>query len=112
MSENTRRMTSASSGPHNRRSERNHILLPGQVGIPGYRLSVPCKVLNVSASGVCAMLFDTSTRVQSAAHLPDEILLMFTMDRVEVIGEIRWREASRFGIKFLSSFRTIKRADC
>ena len=65
--------------------------MPGFIGLPGYRMSVPCEILNVSAMGASVGLVHSRSRIRLAEHLPDQIVLVFASERVEISGTIRWR---------------------
>ncbi len=87
------------------RAHRKALQRTGFVGIPGMRLRVPCTLLNMSATGARVVLLSSSSRIQLAVHLPDEIILVLPSDRSEVSGLIRWRDDDKFGIQFTSAFR-------
>jgi len=71
----------------------------GFVRVAGYRMNIPCRIVDVSATGA-RLLFTEA----NAGHLPDRIVVAF-LDRTEVDAEIRWRKERECGVRFLSFFR-------
>lgn len=69
--------------------------------IPGYRMRLACRVVNVSATGACLSFFNMNTY-----HLPDRIVLTFR-DHTEIDIEIRWRKGRECGVRFRSFFRPV-----
>ena len=85
--------------PESRRAPRRASGSPGVVRIAGYRLNVPCRIVDLSATGARLVLMGTR-----ADHLPDRVIVGFS-DRTEIDAEIRWRKDNECGVRFLSFFR-------
>jgi len=83
-----------------RLAPRKEVVGLGAVRIPGYRMSLPCRVVNTSATGARLELVGTN-----ACHLPDRIVVVFTSDRMEIDATIQWRTATECGVHFVSLFR-------
>jgi hypothetical protein len=66
---------------------------------PGYRMNIPCRVFNISATGARLTFAETN-----AHHLPERIVVAFR-DRTEIDAEIRWRTDTECGVRFISFFR-------
>lgn len=90
-------LAAASEG---RLAPRKDVVGHGAVRIPGYRMSLPCRVVNTSATGARLELVGTN-----ASHLPDRIVVVFTADRTEIDATIQWRTATECGVHFVSLFR-------
>lgn len=89
-----------------RRAPRRRVCVPGLIGFPGYRMTVPCRLLDMSSTGIGTMIIeDNARRRRSALELPDRILLIMTHERLEVDCLIRWRDGERFGAQFTSMTR-------
>lgn len=89
-----------------RAAPRKTLMIPGSVGIPGFRLAVPCRVIDMSATGAGAMLcVEPQDKLRVARDLPDCVVLHLPQDRIEVECEIQWRAGERFGARFLSPMR-------
>ena len=86
-----------------RRAPRKRMTVPGLIGVPGYRLHVPCRVVDMSATGACAELVSPPGRNKQAAELPDRVVLILPHERVEVDCRVQWRQGGRFGVRFLSA---------
>ncbi len=69
-------------------------------------MSLGCRVLDMSASGARVELSQTSVRVRSALDLPDRVVLALPIDKVDIIGAVRWRLGRVFGIEFSSPFKS------
>jgi len=82
-----------------RRAPRRPSNGPAFVRIAGYRLNLPCRIADMSATGARLILTDTK-----ADHLPDRIIIAFS-DRTEIDAEIRWRRERECGVRFVSFFR-------
>lgn len=96
--------------PNQRGAPRKKIMAHGFVGIPGYRLTVPCCVVDMSATGAGAMLCAApQDRLRLARDLPDHVILHLAHDRIEVDCEIQWRQGDRFGARFTSIPRRLER---
>lgn len=93
------------SGRERRRAPRWATELPGQIELEGLRISLGCRVLDMSANGARVELSQISGRVRSALDLPDRIVLALPIDKVDVIGAVRWRLGKVFGIEFSSPFK-------
>ena len=98
------------TGLEQRRAARKTLLVPGLIGLRGYRLTVPCKVLDMSATGAQSVLVVSPSRIRKAQDLPDDVILVFVHDGVETDCVIRWRRGDRFGLRFLSAMRKSERA--
>ena len=101
---NVRLHTHLPEGEH-RRAARKMLAAQGLIGIPGFRLTVPCLIQDMSATGAQITILPTNSRIRFAKDLPDEIVLSLLHDQVEVDGTVRWRDCKRLGIAFGSAFR-------
>ena len=94
-----------------RRAPRRPVAVPGVISLPGYRLTVPCRIVDMSATGAGAVItLDQKARVRLARELPDRVVLRLPNDRLEVDCLIRWRNRERFGARFVSVTRPLKAA--
>ncbi len=82
---------------------------PGLIGMPGFKLQVPCRIEDLSSKGARAAILDSPSRIRSSEHLPDNVVLVFTSDRTEVQGTICWRRGNTFGLRFSTGFRKTER---
>ena len=93
-----------------RRAPRKRVAVPGLIGVPGYRLTVPCRIVDMSATGACATLVvSPRERIRTAGELPDQVILVLRQDRVEIDCRVQWREGTRLGVQFLSGMRPSSR---
>lgn len=92
-----------------RRATRDVRSMPVIVALEGYRLTVPCQILDMSATGARLRLLSSTSKIQSADQLPDNVVIVLTIDRVEVSGAIKWRDRGNFGVRFVSSFNKTDR---
>jgi hypothetical protein len=88
----------------NRRAVRRETHGQGAIRVPGYRLSLPCRIADTSATGARLELRGTS-----AHHLPDRVVVVFAGERTEVDAVIKWRTGHSCGVQFVSPFRTLAR---
>lgn len=72
------------------------------------RVTFPCSVLDLSATGAKVELVQSKYRVRLAEQLPDQVVLTLTTDRQQVSGRIMWRDGASFGVRFTSPFKRIK----
>lgn len=85
---------------------RKRLMVPGLVGMSGFRLTVPCRIVDMSATGAGTELdVPPHFRIRLACDLPDQIMLILTREHIEVDCEIQWRHGERFGARFLSATR-------
>ena len=85
---------------------RKRLMVPGLIGMPGFRLTVPCRVIDMSATGAgTALDVPPHFRIRLACDLPDQIMLILTCEHIEIDCEIQWRDGGRFGARFLSATR-------
>ena len=89
-------------GLEGRLAPRKAVVGQGVVRIPGYRMSLPCRLVNISATGACLRFLDVN-----ACHLPDRIVVVFTADRTEIDATIQWRARHECGVHFVSLFRKL-----
>ncbi|MGE0766234.1 MAG: PilZ domain-containing protein [Hyphomicrobiaceae bacterium] len=85
-----------------RHSSRRESTGQGFVRVPGFRLNLVCRIIDISPTG--ARLAFTDTNIN---HLPDRFVLAFG-DRTEIDAEIRWRKDLECGVRFLSFFRRLQ----
>jgi hypothetical protein len=95
--------------PYKRREMRMPARAPGLIGMPGFKTQVPCRIEDMSSRGARAAILESSSRIRSSEHLPDDVVLVFTADRMEVQGNIRWRRGNVFGMSFSAQFRKTER---
>lgn len=97
--------------PHELRiAPRKRLMVPGLIGMPGFRLTVPCRIIDMSATGAgTALEVPPGFRIRLACDLPDQIMLILTREHIEVDCEIQWRDGERFGARFLSATRRRER---
>lgn len=74
----------------------------GFVRLPGYRMNLPCRIADISATGARLVFAEVN-----AHHLPDRIVIAFS-DRTEIDAEIRWRKEKECGVRFMSFFRPLQ----
>ncbi|MCB1549578.1 MAG: PilZ domain-containing protein [Hyphomicrobiaceae bacterium] len=94
--------TVAADDGEERRSRRKSTSAPGSITFGSSRMSIPCKVLNTSASGACLDVASGRRGGGVAAGLPDRFTLHVRFDRMTAECEIIWREDERVGVRFLS----------
>ena len=99
----------AGAGSEARRAPRKRVAVPGLIGVPGYRLHIPCRIVDMSAMGACAELVAPPDRIKLASELPDRLILVLANDRVEVDCRVQWRAGRRLGVQFLSGMRPTTR---
>lgn len=86
-----------------RQAKRRSMSVPALIGIPGYRLTIPCRILDMSATGFGTVLIaDPKRRIREAHDLPDKLTLIVLHERTEMDCRIRWRAGARFGAQFTS----------
>lgn len=85
------------------RQERKPVHIPAAIWLADRRLTLPCRVLNVSGNGAGVALSDPGAHT-ATADLPENIVLLFCPDRVEIKAAVRWRTIERFGVRFTSFF--------
>jgi hypothetical protein len=94
------------ASPDGRRMPRKPMCMPALLGIPGYRLQIPCRVLDMSGSGFGTVLvIDPKRRIRTTHDLPDRLTLIMVHERTEIDCEVRWRAGERFGARFTSRTR-------
>lgn len=94
-----------------RSAPRKRLMVPGLIGMQGFRLTVPCRIIDMSATGAgTALEVPPHCRIKLACDLPDQIMLILTREHVEVDCVIQWRHGERFGARFLSATRRRERA--
>ncbi len=97
-------------GAEERRCPRRRVLVPGLINVPGYRLAIPCRVLDMSATGAGTVLdVGPRDRIKLARELPENLVLVLRHDRVEVDCRVQWRNGTHFGVRFLSGMRPMTR---
>lgn len=90
----------------NRRSPRKASSVPALIGIPGARLTIPCRLLNTSGLGCGTVLtLDAKSRIRSTFDLPDTVTLIMPHERAEIDCVIQWRDGVRLGAVFKSRIR-------
>jgi hypothetical protein len=99
----------ARSGKEQRRAVRKPLMSPGVIKLPGFRLTVPCVLAEMSSSGASASVTASGSRIRQAADLPDHVILVLANERMEVDGQIVWRSGNRFGVKLRSMLRPVPR---
>jgi hypothetical protein len=95
------------AGREQRSAARKTLMVPGLVRIRGFRLMLPCRIIDMSATGAGAGLVESASRIRGAQDLPDAIVLTLVSDRLEVDGVIQWRNQSCFGVRFASLLRRL-----
>ncbi|MEZ5817287.1 MAG: PilZ domain-containing protein [Hyphomicrobiaceae bacterium] len=86
-----------------RLAPRKEVVGHGFVRVHGYRLNVPCRIVNMSATGALLELTDAD-----ADHLPDRIIVAFAGERTEIDAHIQWRMGQECGVHFVSLFRKME----
>ena len=100
----------AAKGADERRCPRRRVLVAGLISVPGYRLAIPCRVLDMSATGAGTVLdVRPQDRIKLARDLPEKLILVLKQDRVEVDCRVQWRDGTHFGVRFLSGMRPTAR---
>lgn len=100
----------AEKGAEERRCPRRRVLVPGVISVPGYRLTIPCRVVDMSAMGAGTILdVRPKDRIKLAKELPDNVVLILKQDRVEVDCRVQWRNGTHFGVRFMSRMRPTTR---
>ncbi|MGD9806738.1 MAG: PilZ domain-containing protein [Hyphomicrobiaceae bacterium] len=92
----------AEVGVEERRAPRKETKAHGFVRVRGYRMNLPCRILDMSATGARLQFNDAN-----AHHLPDRIIVAFS-DHTEIDAEIRWRKERECGVRFVSQFRQLQ----
>lgn len=83
-----------------RMSPRRRVLKSGIAASNERRLTVPCTVRDISATGA-------RLRADCSVAIPDTFELIIEMDGVEVDCQVVWRKANETGVKFLSAPRKV-----
>jgi len=94
-----------------RRSRRKATALPAMLTFSNLRLTVPCTVADMSASGArLAFSADVQRQFGEMEHLPPRCTLVLKADRVQIDSEILWRRGGKVGVRFLSPPRPVSTA--
>ena len=94
-------------GSDRRRSPRSRVYLCGFVRGGPKQADVPCCIVDISDTGVRAVLVHGGQASQLAADLPAEVILTMHREQVEVTAEVRWQRRDQIGLHFTSGFRPI-----
>lgn len=70
---------------------------------------VPCSIVDMSTTGACLELTDSSLRAERDVYLPAYFTLSSRVDRIEIDCAIVWRDGARVGVRFLSASRSVLR---
>ena len=99
-----------SAGEDNRRwAKRKSRNALGGIVFPGTTVPFSCTVLDISSTGArLEMMPDRYNAKASTESLPNEFVLLVTLDRIEVDCQSMWRRGSRVGVKFLGAVRPIR----
>ncbi len=91
-----------------RRSRRKSTALPAMLTFANLRLTVPCTVADMSASGArLAFPADVQRQFGEMEHLPPRCTLVLKADRVQIDAEILWRRGGKVGVRFLTPPRAM-----
>jgi len=80
-----------------------HAVGQGYIRVPGFRLSLPCRIVDTSAAGARLELSGAN-----AHHLPVRIIVVFPSERREIDAVIKWRTDRECGVQFESLFRQLQ----
>jgi hypothetical protein len=85
-----------------RASPRRRVLKGAIIAYGDRKMSLPCTVRNLSATGA-------RVRIEAAVSAPDSFILFIEMDAIEVDCEVVHRSEKDLGVKFVSPTRPVKR---
>jgi len=85
-----------------RRMKRRPLALPGIITFRHMRLQVPCTIADLSITGArLAVMPSGTSQLGDLNHLPDEIILIMRLDRMQVTCTVQWRQGTQLGVRFL-----------
>ena len=91
-----------------RKAPRKMTLLPGIITHERTGLPIPCRVINMSATGARLIMVPSDHSATSVVEsMPDQISLFLSYDRFSVACAVKWRQDDKIGVSFVSVPRII-----